>query len=228
MTQNKIKEMLDMLNTLNEYFLSLPDDMLLGIDPRDNESLDTNCRFIKQFNDSLSDFTNSSAKIESQIKKYFSINPEEDDVEKETIEGNGKKRIIRELDRTECYSLDANFTYKRPFGFVLYDTAYKGIKTWKSLYLQVLKELYAQFPEKFLLLPSEEIFISKRGNPLFSLNSTELRVFEELFSGFFVELNLPANNIIRNIKELLKYFDLSESEFKVYLREDRDANPINL
>ena len=35
MTANKIKEIIDMLNTLNEYLLSLPDDMLLNIDPRD-------------------------------------------------------------------------------------------------------------------------------------------------------------------------------------------------
>jgi hypothetical protein len=223
MTQIKIKEILDMLNTLNEYFLSLPDDMLLGIDPRDNESLERGFQFIRQFNDSLSDFTSSSAKIEAQIKKYFSINPEEDDVEKESSKENINKRIVKELDKTESHSLDENFTYKRPYGFVLADAAYKGIKTWKSLYMQALKELNAQNSELFLKLPEEERFISKRGNSLFSKDGSELRIPEELFSGFFVEINLSANHIRNNIKELLEHFEIKYKEFKIYLREDRDA-----
>lgn len=39
MTKDKIKDILDMIDTLQEQLLSLPDDMLLCIDPRDNESL---------------------------------------------------------------------------------------------------------------------------------------------------------------------------------------------
>ncbi|MEI6222966.1 MAG: hypothetical protein WCP97_09475 [bacterium] len=39
MTQHdKIKQILDTLNNLQENLLSLPDDMLLSIDPRDNDS----------------------------------------------------------------------------------------------------------------------------------------------------------------------------------------------
>ena len=68
MTQDKIKEILDMLNTLTEYLLSIPDDMLLVIDPRDNESLQ-DMQFIMKFNDSLSEFTKSSSSIDAQIKK---------------------------------------------------------------------------------------------------------------------------------------------------------------
>ena len=100
MTQNKIKEILDMLNVLNEYFLSLPDDMLLNIDPRDNQSLENGLNFIKEFNDGLSQFVIDSNRIESLIKKYFSINPEEEDVQQESTEGNKNIRIKKELDNS--------------------------------------------------------------------------------------------------------------------------------
>jgi hypothetical protein len=33
MSQEKVKEILDILNTINEYLLSLPEDMLLNIRP---------------------------------------------------------------------------------------------------------------------------------------------------------------------------------------------------
>ena len=89
-----------MLNVLNEYFLSLPDDMLLNIDPRDNQSLENGLNFIKEFNDGLSQFVIDSNRIESLIKKYFSINPEEEDVQQESTEGNKNIRIKKELDNS--------------------------------------------------------------------------------------------------------------------------------
>lgn len=38
--QNKISSILDMMNDLQENLLALPDDMLLSVDPRDNEFLE--------------------------------------------------------------------------------------------------------------------------------------------------------------------------------------------
>lgn len=223
MTEDKIKEILDMLNTLNEYFLSLPDDMLLDIDPRDNESLERGLIFIKEFNDSLSQFASGSNRIELQIKKYFSINPEEDDVEKEITQDRKNKRIIKELDDSIPHALDENFTYKRPYGFILQDSAYKGLKTWKNLYSHVLKELKAYDPQRFSKLPEEKKFISKRGNPLFSRKNDELRVGERFGLDFYVEVNLSANHIKNTIIDLLGYFGINYKEMKIYLREDRDA-----
>ncbi len=223
MTQDKIKEILDILGTLKEYLLSLPDDMLLNIDPRDNNSLEQGFQFIKAFNNSLSLFCDGADKIETQIKNYFSINPEEEEIEHESSYDSENSRVIKELDKTEPHTLDEDFTYKRPYGFVLENSAYKGIKTWKSLYLQVLKELEKKDPKRFSKLPSEKRFVSKRGNPLFSENADQLRVAEKLPDGFFIEVNLSANHIRKNIKDLLAHYGIHPSEMKIYLREDRDA-----
>jgi len=224
MTKDKIKEILDMLNTLNEYLLSLPDDMLLNIDPRDNESIEQGAQFIREFNDSFFQFSEGATKIEKQIKKYFSINPEDEEVEHESATNNNRSsRVIRELDKNESHTLDENFTYKRPYGFVLGNAAYKGIKTWKSLYFQILKELKSKDPKRFSCLPTEKRFISRRGNPLFAENEDNLRFFEKMPAGFYVEINLSANQIRNNIKELLDYFGIDYTKMRIYLREDRDA-----
>ncbi|MCD4754774.1 MAG: hypothetical protein K8R75_03105 [Deltaproteobacteria bacterium] len=88
--------------------------MLLNIDPRDNESLEQGTQFIKEFNDSLSQFSVGATKIEKQIKNYFSINPEDEEVEHESADNNGQSgRVIRELDKSESHTLDENFTYQK-------------------------------------------------------------------------------------------------------------------
>lgn len=223
MTKDKIKDILDRIDTLQEQLLSLPDDMLLSIDPRDNESLEQGLMFIKTYNENLNQFTLSSTKLAEQVKTYLGINPEEDELEQETQNRQKRDRIIKELDKTSPHTLEEDFTYKRPYGFILQDSAVKGLKTWKNMYLHVLNLLNKKAPEKFALLPKEEKFISKRGNPLFSITGNELRVAEKLSDGFFVEVNLSANMIRNNIKELLGYFDMEPLVMKIYLREDRDA-----
>ncbi|MBW6492769.1 MAG: hypothetical protein K0B15_16415 [Lentimicrobium sp.] len=223
MTKDKIKDILDMIDTLQEQLLSLPDDMLLSIDPRDNDSLEQGLKFIKSYNETLNLFTSSSTKLADQVKAYLGINPEEDELEQETTNRQKRDRIIKELDKTSPHTLEEDFTYKRPYGFILKDSAIKGLKTWKNMYLHVLNILKAKNPGKFALLPKEVKFISNRGNPLFSKTGTELRVAEKLSEGFFVEVNLSANNIRNNISDLLVFFDMEPMSMKVYLREDRDA-----
>ncbi len=221
--ESKMKEILDMLNVLQESLLSLPEDMLLNIDPRDNASLEQGTRFIKTFNENLDQFIGSTTKITGQIKTYFSINPEEEDIEKESVNQQKKERIIKELDKTKPHSLEENFTYKRPYGFVLGRTAFKGVKTWRNLFILVINELNEKNPSRFVLLPEEKKFISNRGNPLFSKNQQDLREGLMLKSGFYVEVNLSANDIRKCIKEMLEHFGIDLDEMKIYLREDRDA-----
>jgi hypothetical protein len=223
MAQQTIKDILDRLNTLQEDLLSLPDDILLSIDPRDNASLENGSQFLKSFNESLNQFTDSVGRLESQMKEYFDINPEEDELERETLDRQRRERIIKELDNTTRHSLNENFTYKRPFGFVLEDAAYKGIKTWKNLYIHVLRILKDKDQHKFSYLPSEDRFISNRGNPLFARENGKLRIEEKVGPAFYAEINLSANNIRDNIKNLLAYFEIDPDGMQIFLREDRDA-----
>jgi EAL domain-containing protein (putative c-di-GMP-specific phosphodiesterase class I) len=223
MTQSNIKQILDMLDTLQEQLLSLPDDMWLNIDPRDNESIDQGTAFIKAYNQNLKQFSESARNIAVQVKEHFGINPEEEELVQESSNRLQRERIIKELDRSTPHSLNQDFTYKRPYGFVLADNAFKGLKTWKSMYIHILSILERKDAQMFSGLTSEEKFISKRGNPLFSQTAESLRVAEKYMDDFFVEVNLSANMIRNNIKELLQHFNLEPSGMKVYLREDRDA-----
>lgn len=220
MTEHKAREIIDMLNTLNEYLLALPDDILLTLDPRDNESLQQGIQFMQAFNDAAGEFSRVAARIEQQIEQFFGINPEDDELEQESANSSQDALIIRDRGQAEPHTLDESFTYKRPDGFVLGKGAYKGVKTWRNLYLRTLAELQSIDAELFSRLPQEEKFISKRGNPWFAVTEKEFRFAVKLPSGIYAEGNLSANNIRDNIKELLEHFGLDYQEMKIYLREE--------
>ena len=222
-SKNTIKEMLDSLNDIQEQLLAVPDDMLLSIDPRDNDSLEEGTAFIKTYNNRLSEFTGCVSGIAEHLKTFFGVDPEKEDVETDAGERIMRDRIVQELDRTEAHTLDENYTYKRPYGFVLNDRAFKGLKTWKNLYLHVLDCLYEVDAVKFAALPQEARFISSRGNPQFSMNAADVRVAQQVPGGLLAEINLSANSLIKNIRELLAHFGIESSAMKIYLREDRDA-----
>ena len=223
MTHTKIKDLINQLEQLQEDLMALPDDMLLNIDARDNESIDKGTQFIKSYNENLSGFSEYSAKLVRQIKDYFEINPEMEDIESEQFYENKSSRIIKELDKTQAYSITDNFTYKRPYGFVLGDIAFKGIKTWCSLFSQILKVLAEKKPKQYQELPEAEEFISSRGNPFFSKDPEKLRMPEKTEMGIYAEVNLSANDLMKKLKNVMNFLDVNPENLQIYLREDRDA-----
>lgn len=223
MTHSKIKQILDNLNQLEEDLIALPDDIWLSINPRDNESVEKGTTFLKSFNDNLYGFSESAGNISRQIKEYFEINPETEEIEGESVREKAHSRIIKELDKSEPHNIDENFTYKRPYGFILDDKAFKGIKTWRSLFIQALKVLAEKNPEKFRKLPEVEDFVSSRGKPLFTSNESKLRMPEKTEMGFYVEVNLSANDLMKRLTNVMEFIAIAPVKLKIYLREDRDS-----
>ena len=77
MNKEKIKIIYDSLIDVQEKLLSLPDDIHLDIDPRDNESLENGVKFLRNYNNNLADFTKAANKISENLRSYFKINPED-------------------------------------------------------------------------------------------------------------------------------------------------------
>lgn len=221
----KIQHILEQLADVNEQLVSLSDDIWLGIDHRDNESIIEGSQFIQDYNLATSQLSKAAATVELQLLTYFkndieSVQPVIEHGNDDTIKN---QRMIKELDRSKAYSLNDNFTYKRPYGFVLKGIAYTNITTWKAVYLKVLHALYKESPAAFSALVTDKRFISKRGNPLFTEDPKKLRVAQSLPAGFYTEVNMSANSIKDTLLQVLAYFSIDAKEMKIYLREDRDA-----
>lgn len=221
----KIQQTLSQLAEVNEQLISLADDIWLDIDPRDNESIAAGAQFLQNYNQSTEQLSQAAAAIEQQLSQYFQQNSEslQPIIEQGSDDSQKNQRMIKELDRSKAYSLRDNFTFKRPYGFVLNGIAYTQITTWKAIYLKVLDILHSAEPNKFAALVTEQRFISSRGNPLFAHQKEKLRVAHALPAGFYTEVNMSANTIKDALIQVLEYFSIDESNMKIYLREDRDA-----
>ena len=226
MDLKKINDIIGQLADVNEQLISLSDDIWLGINPRDNESVAAGTQFLQDYNLATNQLSQAAATIEQYLFNYFRNDLEK--VQSVVEHGNDdtikNQRMINELDRGKAYTLtdNHNFTFTRPHSFVLEGIAYTNITTWKALYLEVLETLLVTNRTKFLELVNEERFISSRGNPLFTTQPEKLRLPQKLRTGFYAEVNMSANTIKNTILEILDHFDIDQSSLKVYLREDRD------
>lgn len=113
------------------------------------------------------------------------------------------------------HTLDEDFTFKKPCGFVLNNVQYDDINNWRELYLKVLEELKGKNPKRFSELPLIK-------DSLFATKESELRAGKKLFPGFYVEVNASANQIISYIKEVLLHFGIDDKEMKINLQEGGD------
>lgn len=117
--------------------------------------------------------------------------------------------------KNKPHTLDEDFTFKKPSGFVLNNVRYDDTNNWRELYFKVLEELKGEDSKRFSELPMiKDMLFAKKGN--------ELRDGKKLFPGFYVEVNASANQIICYIKEVLAYFGIDYREMKIYLQERGD------
>jgi len=224
MNTQKIKEIIDRLNQVQEELMSVPEDMLLSINPQDNESVEDVSEKIQSFNHLNEEFSTKSAEIIREIRDFYDIGSEAETMDVESFSSEPDSRIIRELDKTVAHSIDENFTYKRPYGFVLDDVAMKEIKTWKNLFIQVLKIMHEKYPEKFDNIDEVPTFTSNRGSKLFSKSPKDLRIAEQFTEDLYVEINLSAKSLMSYLQLVMQYLGYDKSDIKIYLREDRDSN----
>lgn len=104
--------------------------------------------------------------------------------------------------------------------------AVKDLRTWRALYERACNMLAELQGDDFQRIATAEEFATKRGNRMFAESGDEMRTAYEVGPGVWAEMNLSANNIRDRIRELLEFFGYDWSEFRVYLREDRDAEAV--
>ncbi|MBN6187767.1 hypothetical protein JQN58_12720 [Aneurinibacillus sp. BA2021] len=220
--KGRVRAILRDLEAVRENLLALSDDIWLEIDHNDSESLEEGYQFKKDYNEKMRTFDHISHEISAMIQQFMDVN-----VEEETVQGQKSKedneRIIRELNKEEPHTLDEDFAYKRPYGFVLEGQAFTDVITWRRLYEVFLKQLEMKNHTLFNNLSQNKEFVSRRGNKAFSDNPDDFHVALQLNDRFYAEGNLSANQIRKNMKKLLHVFAISSEKCVIYLREDRNS-----
>lgn len=221
-TQDRTRQILEDLEAVRENLLALSDDIWLSIDHNDPKALDEGVQFKRTYNEKTKAFDELASELSAMIQQYTSVRLES---EERSGEGDRERneRIVQELNREEPHSIEEDFTYGRPHGFILDGQGTTGITTWRRLFELVCQQLLHRDPDRFRALPDNADFISNRGHRGFSRTADELRSASEIGEGIFAEINLSANALRDTLRRLLTTFGIPISELRVFLREDRDA-----
>jgi hypothetical protein len=223
---NTIRNILQDLERVRENMLALSDDIWLSIDHNDPDALQEGVDFKKAYNERMIGFDRLSGEISELVQQYTAVRidePEEEVQPPHESDQQKNERIICDLDREEAHAIGEDFTFKRPYGFVLCGKGFKEVNTWRRIFEQVCRILHARNADRFNGLPSNPDFKTRRGNVYFSTDPEKLRVASEVVPGLFAEVNLSANHLRNLIRDLLKTFSIPETEMTLYLRQDRDA-----
>lgn len=223
----RIKKILTNIESVKEDLLALSDDIWLSIEHNDSQALQQGVEFKASYNECMTAFTTDADRLSAVIQNFtaVAVDPDED-TEKpgETrITNQDRERLIRELDPHIPHTLNEDFRYKRPFGFILEGEPYVPRNTWSQVFTSVCKHLSKKSPNMFQALPENSDFISTHGKRSFSRAAQELRFGKDVGMGIYAEFNLNANQLRDVIKDLLTYFHVPHEQFTAYLREDRDS-----
>ncbi len=227
----RVRAILTELEATRENLLALSDDIWQSIDHNDDTALEQGIQFKREYNKKVKDFSQIATELSAMVQQFTDVRLETATVSPsaEEVADNPKQaederqRLIRELDREIAHSLDENFTFKRPYGFVLGDYAAKDLVTWKQLYHLVCSYLAERESAQFAGLCENKVFISSQGNHAFAHTSYGLREPQQIIEGVYAETNLSANSVRDSIEKLLHEFSYDPARFKIYLREDRNA-----
>lgn len=222
-SQQRIRTILQDLESVRENLLALSDDIWLSIDHNDNDAMQQGIEFKREYNGKMEAFGHIAEEISVMVQQFTNIRSTEESLESTATSREARNRVIAELDRREPHSLDEDFTYKRPYGYRLGEHAVTGTTTWRALYEDVLRHLRQVDESTFSSLPDRKEQISRRGNPHFSRSADDLRVATQLVDDIYIEINLSAQMIVTMIQTVLPVFGLETKDMTVYLREDRDA-----
>jgi hypothetical protein len=218
----QVKGLLDQLEEVREQLLAFADDVFHSIDHRNPEQLSQGVEFIRTYNDRLAAFDLLAAQLSGMIQQFTHVSVENEQPVQVADRANFE-RITRELDTATPHYLVEDFTYKRPYGFILRGVAYKDILTWKHLYEAICRILADLDPSRWAALPDNPGFTSAQNRKAFSRDESDLRGPLPAIRGIYPEAHYSANSIRDNIVKLLREFGVNHDELRIYLRQDRDA-----
>lgn len=218
-TIERTRKILDLLNDASEQLNAYADDLWLSIDLTIPEAIRAGAEQQVRLSETQAEFASVVGKLEELIRGEMSEDARERIDSNPTIKPD---KLIVELDRSQPYSLEGSFTYKRPYAIRLGETRVAQHNTWKYTYRWLLQELEKDDPRAFDTLLNADFAQSTRGTIYVSRNKDNLH--NPVAAGnLFFEANLSADRTCAKMKEVLQALGRSIHEVTIYLREDRDA-----
>ncbi len=132
----------------------------------------------------------------------------------------GKYTCMEEVPSEKIFHFErpASLSFTQPVSLTYFGRPVSMANTWRGLYLDFLRTLFVDFPER--MKERSDKTIGREVLPLIRTEATKgksktLVAFEP---GLYVELNLPGDTIVENIKSLLDYCNIQFNNILLYYR----------
>ena len=149
---DRTREILEDLEAVRENLLALSDEIWQSIEHNDPEALEEGVRFKRAYNEKMAAFDTLASELSAMIQQFTSVRLEEDE-ESDQADESQNARIIQALNREEPHSIDEDFTFKRPHGFILDGQGTTGVTTWRRVFELICQQIQRRDPSPFQQLP---------------------------------------------------------------------------
>lgn len=155
-------------------------------------------------------------------------------VKKEPVITNRAKTIITSKPKsiTATVSPDhidfmnlQDYVYTKPYEYI-YAGETIQVRSWRMLYMSVVKCLLRDYPDKILNLKNGSITRSGAIDICDSKSVYRLRTAGKLGDDLYIEVNLSAKNIAQRIKYLLDICNVSYGNLVIRLKKDDTSAPM--
>ena len=164
----------------------------------------------------------------------YSIHSNVPVVKKEPVITNRAKTIITSKPKsiTATVSPDhidfmnlQDYVYTKPYEYI-YAGETIQVRSWRMLYMSVVKCLLRDYPDKILNLKNGSITRSGAIDICDSKSVYRLRTAGKLGDDLYIEVNLSAKNIAQRIKYLLDICNVSYGNLVIRLKKDDTSAPM--
>lgn len=216
---NRVERILTDLEGINEDLLDLYTDIVQqnAVD-RDTAARNENLRLLNAYNAKLEAYEVAAADLRTLIERITHV-----DMSRARAQGDEENaHLLREFAGMAPHSSGEHYTWKRVYGFTLSGQAFR-VSKWNRFYATFLQQLAKRYPERFQTLPDSFPHNGEQHHTSFSRSPDGYRTPLSLPYGVYTNTTMSAKNLFTNIRRLLGFFGIPESELVIYLQEDRNV-----
>lgn len=163
-------------------------------------------------------------RIQEKIKRLlqeYNINIKNLKIYSEYYSKNDRnsKRIDIEnydIDTNNPHYVNEHFSSTLPKGYKLLDFPIEKCFTWMDLYVSFCNKILSLNKDK--IDDISELLITRNGVKHLSKNIEDIKSPKAIGNGMYIETVTNTSDKIKHIQKILKYLNIDESEFKIYLQ----------
>lgn len=168
--------------------------------------------------------------IQKVLEDYSNMLQLDEDIEDSIIDEEAVDTDEKQLpdydslrvDRNIPYTLQDDYTYKRPAGFEIFGERYDA-KDWKDVLVKTCEILASKDMNRFCEFVDDKHMRGRRV-PYFCTDPKLIRAPREITgTDIFVMTNMSANQVRNLIEKMIKKYGVEINDYKIFLKADYTA-----